>query len=68
MKAHILLAVHPSFMGMADKLRRWRDSPGSEPFVDPGACRSYASDAERRLDQRIAEEHKTPASERKTGR
>jgi metallo-beta-lactamase class B len=64
----ILLAVHPSFMGMADKLRRWRESPGGEPFVDPGACRSYASEAERRLDQRIAEEQKTPASERRTGR
>jgi metallo-beta-lactamase class B len=54
----ILLAVHPSFAGMEDKLRRRREQPGSEPFIDPSACRSYASDAERRLDQRIAEEQR----------
>jgi metallo-beta-lactamase class B len=52
----ILLAVHPSFAGMEDKLRRRREQPGSEPFVDPGACRTYAGDAARRLDQRIAQE------------
>lgn len=54
----ILLAVHPSFAGMEDKLRRLREHPGSEPFVDPAACRTYAGDAERRLNQRIAEEQK----------
>ncbi|HLK88555.1 MAG TPA: subclass B3 metallo-beta-lactamase [Polyangia bacterium] len=61
----ILLAVHPSFAGMDDKLRRRREraggpgvDPGADPFVDPGACRAYARDAEARLDQRIAEEHK----------
>lgn len=54
----ILLAVHPSFAGMEDKLRRRREQPGSEPFVDPGACRTYAADAAKRLDQRIAEEAK----------
>ena len=66
----ILLAVHPSFMGMADKLRRLRESPGSEPFVESGACRTYAGDAERRLDQRIAEEQKAsaPAATRGSGR
>jgi len=52
----ILLAVHPSFAGMEDKLKRRREQPGSEPFVDPKACRTYAADAAKRLDQRIAEE------------
>jgi metallo-beta-lactamase class B len=56
----ILLAVHPSFAGMDDKLRRRREHPGSEPFVDPRACRIYADDAAKRLDQRIAEEGKPP--------
>lgn len=56
----ILVAVHPSFGGMGDKLRRRREQPGSEPFIDAGACRTYAADARRRLDQRIAEEQKTP--------
>jgi len=57
----VLLAVHPSFAGMDDKLRRRREQPGSEPFVDASACRSYAADAVRRLDQIIAEERKSPA-------
>ena len=59
----ILLAVHPSFAGMEDKLRRRRERPGSEPFVDPRACRTYASDAAKRLDQRIAEEAKPWAAQ-----
>jgi metallo-beta-lactamase class B len=52
----ILLAVHPSFAGMEDKLRRRREQPGSEPFVDATGCRTYAGDAARRLDRRIADE------------
>ncbi|HTB76593.1 MAG TPA: subclass B3 metallo-beta-lactamase [Polyangiaceae bacterium] len=60
----ILLAVHPSFAGMEDKLKRRREQPGSEPFVDPKACRTYAADAAKRLDQRIAEEEKPPAPQR----
>jgi metallo-beta-lactamase class B len=55
----ILLAVHPSFAGMDDKLRRRKEQPGSEPFVEPTACRTYAADAAKRLDQRLADEAKT---------
>jgi metallo-beta-lactamase class B len=55
----ILFAVHPSFAGMDDKLRRRRQQPASDPFVDPTACRGYAADATKRLDQRLAEEEKT---------
>ena len=51
---------------MEEKLRRKREQPGSEPFVDPGACRSYATDALQSLDQRIAKERaetgKAPAA------
>ena len=57
----ILLAVHPSFAGMEDKLKRQREQPGSEPFVDPKACRTYAADAAKRLAQRVADEEKAPA-------
>lgn len=56
----ILLAVHPSFAGMEDKLERRKEQPGSEPFVDPTACRTYAADAAKRLDQRIADEKAKP--------
>jgi len=54
----VLLAVHPDFAGLEDKLRRRRESPGSEPFVDPAACRTYAAEFAKRLDQRIAQEQK----------
>jgi metallo-beta-lactamase class B len=60
----ILLAVHPSFAGMEDKLRRRREQPGTESFVDPTACRAYAADAARRLDERIAEEEKPTVPQR----
>jgi metallo-beta-lactamase class B len=56
----ILLAVHPGFAGMEDKLKRRREQPGSEPFVDSLACRSYAADAAKRLDQRVAAEREPP--------
>jgi metallo-beta-lactamase class B len=57
----VLLAVHPSFAGMDDKLRRQREQPGSQPFVDSTACRTYAADATNRLEQRIAEESGSPS-------
>jgi metallo-beta-lactamase class B len=56
----ILLAVHPNFAGMEEKLQRRREQPGSEPFVDPTACRTYAADAMKRFDERIAEERQPP--------
>ncbi len=54
----IMLAVHPGYSGMEEKLKRRKEQPGSEPFVDPGACRAYAADAMKRLDQRVADEKK----------
>lgn len=58
----ILLTVHPGFVDMEGKLRRRQQEPGSEPFVDPKACRAYADGARQRLDQRVAEERKPPAA------
>lgn len=59
----ILLTVHPGFAGLDEKLRRRDEQPGTNPFVDPQACRAYAADAARRLDERVAEERQeaTPA-------
>jgi metallo-beta-lactamase class B len=54
----ILLTVHPSFSGMDEKLRRRQEQPGSEPFIDRDACRTYAGDAAKRLDLRVADERK----------
>ena len=50
--------LEQDFAGMEDKLKRRQEQPGSEPFVDPGGCRSYASDFANGLDQRIAKEGK----------
>jgi metallo-beta-lactamase class B len=61
LRCDILLAVHPSFAGMDEKLKRRREQPASEPFVDPSACRTYAADATKRLDERVTEEGKPPA-------
>jgi metallo-beta-lactamase class B len=54
----VLVAVHPGFSAMAEKLRRRVTSPApaSDPFIDADACHAYAEDARRRLQRRIAEE------------
>lgn len=51
----ILLSPHPGFVGMQDKLRRKKAGEASA-FVDPNACRTYASTARARLEQRIMQE------------
>jgi metallo-beta-lactamase class B len=58
----VILAVHPGFIGMDDKLKRRREEPAAEPFVDPGGCRAYAAEAGKRLDARVADEAKGQAS------
>jgi metallo-beta-lactamase class B len=57
----ILLTVHPGFAGLDEKLRRRQQAtPGAnDPFVDPQACRVYAADASRRLDERVSEEKRS---------
>jgi len=52
----VLLAVHPGFSRMHEKLVRRGASPGAEPVKDPGACRAYAEGARQRLRARVAEE------------
>jgi metallo-beta-lactamase class B len=52
----ILLTVHPEFNDMKGKLARREQQPGTNPFIDAGACRAYAAMASRSLDRRIAEE------------
>jgi len=56
----ILLAVHPGFAQMDEKLKgRTKDH---DPLIDPGACRAYAADAAARLDTRVKEEAAAPAA------
>lgn len=57
----IILAVHPSAADMDGKLQRRASHPAADPFVTPDGCRTYAEQAGKRLDARIAEEQKTKA-------
>jgi metallo-beta-lactamase class B len=52
----ILVTVHPEFADVMGKLDRRAKNPGSNPFIDPQACRTYAAKAAQGLDRRIAEE------------
>jgi metallo-beta-lactamase class B len=52
----IVLAVHPAFTDLDGKLQRRTRTQASDPFVDAEGCRTYAADAAKRLDARIAEE------------
>jgi metallo-beta-lactamase class B len=52
----IVFAVHPAFADMDGKLERRARQPNPDPFIDPHGCRTYAADAARRLEARVAEE------------
>jgi metallo-beta-lactamase class B len=52
----VLLAVHPGFADMDKKLERRRQDSSTNPFIDAQGCRTYAANAARTLDRRVAEE------------
>jgi metallo-beta-lactamase class B len=54
----IMFAVHPVFSGMPAKVKKQAADPNTNPFINPGECRTYAADARKRLETRIAEEQK----------
>ena len=53
----VLIAAHPGFSNLFGSLDR-RDQGEADAFVDAEACRTYAANATRTLDARIAEEGK----------
>jgi len=57
----ILLAPHPRFAGMAEKLKRREDNPGENPFVDATACKAYAQAAKAGLERRLRAEAGAPS-------
>jgi metallo-beta-lactamase class B len=63
----VLLAVHPGFAGLDEKLARRQAGAAENPFIDPSACRTYASEAGQRLDRRLQEERapETPSKSRR---
>jgi metallo-beta-lactamase class B len=59
----IVIAVHPSFSGLDQKLAARARQPkppvgADDPLIDPQGCRSYAADARARLERRIADERR----------
>ena len=54
----VLLSPHPGFIDLDGKLARWKEAPGTNPFIAPWSCRTYAAVARKRLDARLAEEAK----------
>lgn len=52
----ILLAVHPNYFGIKDKLKQLEENPAHNPFIDSQACKQYAADANKKLNARIYEE------------
>ncbi len=52
----ILLTVHPDLSDTMDKLDALKHQPNVNPFIDARACAKYAADAEKQLDQRVADE------------
>jgi metallo-beta-lactamase class B len=56
----IILSPHPQFTQVDEKLKRRSalHGQGTDPFIDPNGCRTYAASALQQLDARIREESK----------
>lgn len=52
----IMVAVHPGFAGLFDRLEAAQAAGNASPFIDPHACRNYADQAAERLQARLAQE------------
>jgi len=52
----VLLTPHPEYFDMKAKLRRWREQPNVNPFIQPESCKHYATKERRLLQHRIDEE------------
>jgi metallo-beta-lactamase class B len=52
----VLLSPHPEFFDMKEKLERAGGAGGANPFIETGACKAYAVEARRTLEQRLAAE------------
>jgi metallo-beta-lactamase class B len=51
----VMVSVHPEFTHLRDKMTR-KAAGDENAFIDPLACRTYAADAMRALDRRLAQE------------
>lgn len=58
----VLVSTHPDASAVFERRAERSESPDANPFVRPGACRSYAQDAAAWLDRRLAEEARASAA------
>jgi metallo-beta-lactamase class B len=58
----VIVAAHPNLVDLERKQRDAKAGAGSNAFVDPAGCKTYASAARQRLETRLAEERAGPAS------
>lgn len=56
----VLMAPHPGFVRMEEKLAAREADPSTNPFIDPTACDAYAAAAADGLEQRIEREGQGP--------
>jgi metallo-beta-lactamase class B len=56
----VILAPHPALTDLDTKTARLKAGAAGNPFIEPNACRSYAAAARKRLEQRVADERKSP--------
>ena len=54
----VFLVPHPTLTDFAAKTARLKGGAAENPFLDPNACRAYATVARKRLEERIALERK----------
>ena len=52
----VLIAPHPEFTGLFDKLAKREQSGDANAFIDSDACRAYVQAARANLEKRVAEE------------
>ncbi len=55
----ILVAVHPGFTGLFERIADRHKDPGRDPLIDPMSCVAYADAADRLLDGRLRDENET---------
>jgi len=52
----VLLAPHPAFIGIDEKLEKRKRGAAKNPFIDPGACQAYAATGLASLEKRLQDE------------
>ena len=52
----IMLSTHPGTSGLFERLARRSDGQAVDPLIDTNACRAYAANARKNLEQRLKTE------------